>query len=345
MKLLDNCINGLIRLYFTGVILMPFNQSIRRNSHVLWTISLIQDTSPTAQTKDELAEMAADVINTPQIDKVTLCKADNLQRFRFMIRDGLTEEEATAKCQEMSKQWDIDNAETLDKLKESKNLSILTWEEFQSWPEYENSIKDITSFYQSNSKFRKEIDTRIRLELNKISPDAKIIAPIQQSVLLRKYLFEELAFQKFAAFKRFDYELYKTAFPPAARHIKNNTAFVPNGLIVELYFTQFVPVLKKQIAHSNPPVGLDFPPNYENKTITHYPVECSNRSTFGSVFNKSPYQSPEARNISKTLEFIEKALNLLPEKDQAHAVETLIKFTNKEIIPLSYAENTSTLKN
>ena len=109
---------------------MPFNKPIRKNSHILWTVSLIQDLTPDAQTKSEFDEMVSDVLNSDTIDKTTLCLADNLQRFRLMIKDGLTEEEATIKCQEMAKIWQEDNAESLTKLKESKNLSILTWNSF-----------------------------------------------------------------------------------------------------------------------------------------------------------------------------------------------------------------------
>ena len=64
---------------------MPLNQALKKNSNVLWTISIIQDLTPEAQTKSEFTEMANDVLNTAAIDGVTLCLADNLQRFRLMI--------------------------------------------------------------------------------------------------------------------------------------------------------------------------------------------------------------------------------------------------------------------
>jgi hypothetical protein len=183
--------------------------------------------------------MVEDVVNTDTIDKTTLCLADTLQRFRFMIKDGLTEEEATIKCQEMAKTWHADNAKSLEKLKDSKKLSILTWDEFLNWSEREKTVKDVELFYKENNKFSRDVDGRVRQELNKISNDAKITDRTQQIELIKRYIFEECAFQKFASSKYFDYELYKNPFPPAARDIKNNTDFVATGVMVELYFTQF----------------------------------------------------------------------------------------------------------
>ncbi len=354
---------------------MPFNQAIRKNSHILWTISLIQDITPEAQTKAELAEMVGDVVSTDTIDKTTLCLADTLQRFRFMIKDGLTEEEATIKCQEMAKTWHADNAESLRKLKESKKLSILTWDEFLNWSEYEKTVKDIERFYKENTRFSRDVDGRVRQELNKISHEAKITDRTQQIELIKRYLFEECAFQKFASSKYFDYELYKNPFPPAARDIKNNTDFVSPGVMVELYFTQFSsppknkpenkPVVQNYynptnlIPYGNIPVGIDFPPMWSNKQVYHYPSESSfnNRNSFSPVFSNSPPKQngspPKQTDFTdvKTAEqsriefaeFIEKSLKMLPEKDQKKAIESLVKFTTNEILPLFY-NNTNELK-
>jgi hypothetical protein len=351
---------------------MPLSQPVRKNSHILWVISLIQDITPEAQTKAELAEMVNDVVNTDNVDKTTLCLADTLQRFRFMIKDGLTEEEATIKCQEMAKMWQEDNAESLTKLKESKNLSILTWDEFLNWSEYEKTVKDVEIFYKENTKFRSDVDGRVRQELSKISNDAKITDPTHQTVLLKKYLFEECAFHKFAASKRFNYQLYKNPLPPAIRDIKQNTNFVPPGFMDELHFTQFNFTPKKQtvvqnnhvqpnlIPYGNIPVGLDFPPMWRSPQQYYFPAESSyinNRNSFSPVFsNSSPKQNgspPKQTDFTdvKTAEqsriefaeFIEKSLKILPEKDQKKAIESLVKFTTNEILPLFY-NNTNELK-
>lgn len=347
---------------------MPFNQAIRKNSHILWTISLIQDITPDAQTKAELAEMVEDVISTETIDKTTLCLADNLQRFRFMIQDGLTEEEATIKCQEMAKTWHADNAESLAKLKESKKLEILTWDEFLNWPDYEKTVKDVERFYKENNKFSRDVDGRVRQELNKIKSDAKVTDRTQQIELLKKYLFEECAFQKFASSKYFDYELYKNPFTPAMRDIKNNENFVNPKCMVELYFTQFnsppknkpenKPVVQNYytptnlIPYGNIPVGIDLPPMWTTTKTYHYPP----KSSYGSVFNnQSPPQQPKEyinfgsvksaeQNRLEFAEFIEKSLKMLPEKEQKKAIESLVKFTVNEIIPLAYTNDTNTLK-
>lgn len=353
---------------------MPFNQAMRKNSHILWTISLIQDITPEAQTKAEFTEMTGDVVNTDTIDKTTLCLADTLQRFRFMIQDGLTEEEATIKCQEMAKTWHLDNAESLDKLKETKKLEILTWDEFLNWSEYEKTVKDVERFYKENNKFSRDVDGRVRQELNKIKSDAKVTDRTQQIELLKKYLFEECAFQKFASSKYFDYELYKNPFTPAMRDIKNNENFVNPKCMVELYFTQFnnppknkpenkvenkvenKPLVQNYytptnlIPYGNIPVGIDFPPMYSHTRTYYYPSESSinNRNSFMPVFNNSP-KTIDIKEFSnstdvKTAEqsriefadFIEKSLKMLPEKEQKKAIESLVKFTTNEILPLYY---------
>lgn len=339
---------------------MPINQALKKNSHVLWSISLIQDITPDAQTKDEFVNMLDDILATDTIDKVTLLIADHLQRFRFMIEDNCSEQEAIAKCDQMAKTWHADNAQSLEKLKANKNLSFLTWDEFLKWPEYEKTVKSVETWYKENAKFKHDVDGRILQELKKIKVDAKITDPTKQTELLKKYLFEEYAFQKFASFKRFNYELYKNPMPPAMRRIKANSEFVPPGFMTELHFTQFnsppkktnfIPVNRSNFnSLANVPMGLDFPTNF---------AELPNfnaKSSFGSVFNnhqianegKEPkhsngFKSCEQRR-AEVSEFIDKTLKLLPEKEQENAMATLVKFMTQEIIPLYYNGSHSSLK-
>lgn len=339
---------------------MPINQSLKKNSHVLWSISLIQDITPDAQTKDEFVNMLDDILTTDTIDKVTLLVADHLQRFRFMIEDNCSEQEAIAKCDKMAKTWHSDNAQSLEKLKANKNLSFLTWEEFLKWPEYEKTVKDVEVLYKENGKFKRDVDGRLRQELNRIKSDAKLIDATKQTELLKKYLFEESAFQKFASLKRFNYELYKNPMPPAIRRIKANSEFVPPGFMTELHFTQFdsppkkpnfIPVNRSNVnAIANVPMGLDFPTNFAELP------NLNAKNSFGSVFNnhqianegKEPkhsngFKSFEQKRIEFS-EFIEKTLKLLPEKEQENAIAILVKFTSQEIIPLYYSNNTAALK-
>lgn len=305
---------------------MPLNQILRKNSHVLWTISVIQDQNPDAQTKSEFAEMANDVINTNTIDQVTLCLADNLQRFRFMINDGLTEEEAIKHCQYLSDSWRNDNSQTLEKLKETKKVSFLTWQEFFDWPMYSQTIKEIENLYKQNKEFRNDVDGRVRLALKDIKPDAKISHPIQQTDLLKKYLFEECAFQKFGSSKGFKYEIYKNQHCKAMRRIKNNSDFVLPGYMIEVYFTQFDLSVKKQNTNGN--------------------IISPEKQSFSPMFNKLPARQSLTVDISisiKFAEFIEKTLEMLPQKEREKAVEELMKFTIQEILP-RYLGDSSVLK-
>ena len=163
---------------------MPLNQPLKKNSNVLWTISIIQDQNPDAQTRAEFSDMANDVLNTETIKRVTLCLADNLQRFRIMIEHGLSEEEAITECKKLADSWHKDNTIALEKLKETKNLSILTWQEFREWPEYSKTLEDLERFYKENTEFRRAVDGRVRQAGENISVNAKISNPVQQTELL-----------------------------------------------------------------------------------------------------------------------------------------------------------------
>ena len=313
---------------------MPLNQTLRKNSHVLWTVSIVQDQNPEAQTKSEFSEMTSDVLNTDTIDTVTLCLADNLQRFRLMIQHGISEEEAIVECQKMATVWHTDNLPELEKLKENKKLSLLTWQEFREWPDYDATIQAVDTWYKENRDFRNDVDGRIRQAADAIGKDAKITNPIQQTELLKKYLFEECAYQKFAASKGFNYEIYKTPMSKAMRRIKNNTDFVPRGYMIELHFTQFNPSIKKYATTNG-------------NSINHVlPSINSERDSFIPVFSRKNNNYPVTVELSipiKFAEFIEKTLQMLSKEEQEKAFEALMNFTVQEILPRCYS-NKSILK-
>jgi hypothetical protein len=79
-----------------------------------------------------------------------------------MIQNGSSEEEAANQCREMAKIWYTDNAAALEKLKETKNLSIMTWDEFLAWPEYADTVKSVERLYKENTKFRRDVDGRVK---------------------------------------------------------------------------------------------------------------------------------------------------------------------------------------
>lgn len=301
---------------------MPLSQALRKNSHVLWTISIIQDQNPDSQTKSEFSEMTNDVLNTDTIKCVTLCLADDLQRFRFMIEKGVSEEEAIAECQKLSRQWHTDNTADIQKLIETKNLKLLTWESFLVWPDRQPTLEKLELWYKENRDFRNDFDNLIGQAGKNISVNAKISNPVKQTELLRKYLFEECAFQKFAASQGFNYELYKTPMNKPMRRVKNNTDYVPRGFMVETHFSQFNSELKK------------------HQTNGH--ISSNVKESFSPIFNKSCVKIPMNSEISisiKFAEFIEKTLQMLPPKEQEKAVEALMKFTTQEILPLYYSNS------
>ena len=333
---------------------MPLNQTLRKKSHVLWTLSIIQDISPDAQTKSEFSEMVNDVVSMDTIETITLCLADNLQRFRLMIQDNLTEEDAIMRCQQMTKIWHEDNPKSLEKLKETKNLSFITWQQFLDWPEYVNTIKAVESWYKENKEFRNDVDGRVRQELRNIKSDAKLTDPAMQTSLLKRYLFEECAFQKFAASKHFNYEIYKTPMNKAMRRIKNNSDFVPPGYMVEVHFAQFNPSAKK--VHANHQKSIE-----KSTLSTTPPKESDNKTMFPPLFNNHQslktlqtitdivnlsYLSNDfdKEHVKKVSIFIENAIDLLPQEKRDDALKALMQFTTKEIMPLYYSNNTAVLK-
>lgn len=328
---------------------MPLNRNIPKNSHILWMISLIQDISPEAQTKSEFSQMADEICSTESIDKITLCLADNLQRFRFMLKNGCTEAEAIKICDNLSEKWYLDNAKSLQELKEKKNLVILKWDEFLTWPEYEKTVRAVEDLYIKDNKFKKDVDGRIRQELNRLGDTAKINDATKQTELLKKYLFEESAFQKFVASKNFKFELYKTSFPPPAKRIMNNSDFVPPGFLAEVYFTQFNNTQKNHHSFRTPlqqfnsplntPIGIDFPPNFS--TMSHN----STPNDFKSVLSQPIKQKEQTTTIlssspeKKFATFIESTIGLLSDEQKEKAIKALIQFTNEKIIPLSYEKD------
>ncbi len=325
---------------------MPLSRNLPAHSHVLWLISLIQDTSPEAQTKAEFAEMTNDIVANQAIDKITLCIGDNLQRFRFMIENDCTEQEGIDKCQQLSRQWHADNPASLEKLKNEKNLQIITWDEFLAWPDYEKTVQAVNDLYIKDTKFKRDADGRIKQELEKIGNRAKIIDPTRQTELLKKYLFEESAFQKFVASKGFRFELYKKPLPPAAKRIISNSDFVPPGYLAEVYFTQYSNTPKN--THTNPapnsrsssalniPIGIDFPRDASSIR------QNGHKNGFGSVFLPEPKHTSSSLSESpekKFANFIESTLSLLPAEQRDNAIKSLMQFTNQQIIPLCYEQN------
>ncbi|HEY4832160.1 MAG TPA: hypothetical protein VIH61_06325 [Waddliaceae bacterium] len=325
---------------------MPLSRNLPPKSHILWLISLIQDTSPEAQTKAEFSEMVDDIIANDNVDKVTLCIGDNLQRFRFMIQNNCTEAEGIERCQQLSRQWHIDNPESLQRLKEKKHLAIIKWDDFLAWPDYEKTVKSVEDLYLKDNKFKRDVDGRIKQELEKLTNTAKITDPTKRTELLKKYLFEESAFQKFVASQGFKFELYKKPLPPAAKRIISNSDFVPPGYLAEVHFTQFnnaprnTPTNHIAPQQSSPslniPIGIDFPVAFSSHKNNGH------KNGFGQVFSSEKKsnssglsQSPE----KKFANFIESTLGLLPEEQRENAIKALMQFTNQQIIPLCYEKD------
>lgn len=317
---------------------MPLNQALRKQSNVLWCISIIQDQRPFAQTKEEFSEMSKDILNTDTIESLTLCPVELLQRFRLMIQHGIGEEEAIQRCHTLKEQWYSDNCEEIERLRGAKKLNLLNWQEFLLWPDLSNTLYDLEKWYKEDRDFRNLVDGRVKQARESMPPDCKISNPIEQTVILKRYLFEECAFQKFAAGKGYNYEIYKTPMNKAMRRVKHNSDFVPPGVLVEVYFTQFMPVPK----NDSPPRTHEGQNNGFSQVLSRNPLNIPALNGVTKPNSKPEHQKSAAQKVS---EFIEKTVELIPEEQQAKAIDLLIKYATKEIIPLCYSPQMNDLKN
>lgn len=325
---------------------MPFSQPLRKNSHILWTISLIQDIHPDAQTKIEFNEMTEDVISNASVETVTLCLAVELQRFRFMILENISETEALKKCEQLKDQWHQDNPAALKKLQEAKKVLTLTWKEFLAWPQYEETMKAVQGWYESSRDFRHDVDGRIRQELENTQATAKLGDIHEKTKLLKQYLFEECAFQKFASTRGFAYELYKTPMNKAMRRVKKNTDFVPPGVMTEIYFTQFAPSHRNASPNSRSTAAISSNQSNNLPNISFSSLAVQQSAAFAPIFSQPIVSVPvHALPIDLTVaEFIEKTLRLVPVEMRVQAIEKLLKFTLQEILPLSCVTQQQALK-
>jgi tRNA-dependent cyclodipeptide synthase len=193
---------------------MSLHGGIKQDSHVLFSISLIQDENPEAQTGEEFNKMANDLIREPHVSKVTLMKADTLQRFRLMLKHGISEDEATTKAKELNRKFDEMNCEKIQELKEKKQFDIIDWDYYSQKPEFKDKLTEIESLYKTDKKFAHAVDTCIENYARKLKRELGETYNHKPAwELMKKYMFEEVTFQIIAAYDDkadFHYEFYKS---------------------------------------------------------------------------------------------------------------------------------------
>jgi hypothetical protein len=209
---------------------MSLSGKIKLNSHVLFSISIIQDEHQEAQTGVEFDRMANDLINEPNVNKVTLLKADSLQRFRLMLKHNISEDEAIIKAKELSDQFEKDNHEKIEELKKTKKLEIIDWDYYSHRPEFKEKLKDIEALYETDRNFMQEVNNLLANRTRKLKSELGETYNHERACnLMKKYIFEEVTFQIIAGQDDkadFHYELYKSERNKAMRYAHNK--FVKN---------------------------------------------------------------------------------------------------------------------
>ena len=114
---------------------LKLSGNVRENCHALVAISIGQDN----QTGNYLSELMELLKNTPKVKKITILKADTLQRHHLKITNGVSEEEALELSKQESLRWDSENAKLIAEFKDIYNVEILKWDDYIKLP-YFNKI-------------------------------------------------------------------------------------------------------------------------------------------------------------------------------------------------------------
>ncbi|MHA7841129.1 MAG: hypothetical protein ACX932_04605 [Gammaproteobacteria bacterium] len=131
---------------------MPFKfqNQMKPQSHGLLAVSIGQKN----QTGPRFQEEVQAVLAAAHLEKVSILKADSLQRFHYMAKEGLSEQEALVKAMAVATQWESDNQEALTLLK-SKGGKVYSYQDF-----YAPSVAEreqVLAFYEDNSTFKNKV--------------------------------------------------------------------------------------------------------------------------------------------------------------------------------------------
>lgn len=117
---------------------------LKENSHVLVVVCPGYE----KQSGETFAEAIEALVNHPQITKITLLKADTLQKYILAAKLNLSIDEAQAEADKVSSQWEKDNAEALTRLLSStKVVQRMSWDDCLQHPDYEAATAFINKKY------------------------------------------------------------------------------------------------------------------------------------------------------------------------------------------------------
>lgn len=186
--------------------MLRLGHDIKSNSHVLLSISI----GHPKQTQTGFCEIVDAVVNCSKISKLTLLKADTLQRYTLALNERLSESDAYERALILSDQWDKDNQPHLDRLSRH-DFSIRTWDDYRLASAFKEYFAKVITFYKNNAAFRHDVNNLARNYLKKLLNDNANLDHEMAFEVLKAYLIEECAvlMQLGHDTLSFDYELYR----------------------------------------------------------------------------------------------------------------------------------------
>jgi hypothetical protein len=195
---------------------------LKNDSHLLCSFSLI----PTDETSDYLGELVELLEAKIQVKKVTILKADTLQRHHIMFTYNVTENDAIKLLHINSEQWENKGNKLLGKLKEKFQVEILDWDYYLKSKHFNEYLEIVKKLYIENPHFKREADKLCKIFVKKnldIYKSKQSTKDEQNKNNLSKYELEKICsdymmkyiFEECAVFinlikdeREFDYEFY-----------------------------------------------------------------------------------------------------------------------------------------
>lgn len=217
---------------------MPFKfkDEFKSNAHGLLAVSIGQKN----QTGERFIEEVEAVLDCPQLSKVSVFLADSLQRFHYMAREGLTEEEALEKAMTVADEWQRDNQEALIALKQ-KGGKIYSYNDFLIPSEVQRN--QVLDFYSSNTLFKKKVDGIAGNFTRKIRKEIKMEGKKVNDVCwaMRNFILEESGIFIYLSLHEdnFEYVLYPGNLPSPVKYVYQQ--FIDNKYAVHVPLVYYQP--------------------------------------------------------------------------------------------------------
>jgi len=235
---------------------VPITTVINPDSRVLFTISIGYN-----QTGENFENAVNEIVSNENITHVTLLLADTLQRHVLMARNFLNEDDALKEASLLSKKWQDENKESIEKLCLSKkDVVVCTWDDFKNLESFQIAHEKVASLYKSDKTFKGDYVNNMA---GKRAQQIKKQQPQfgnKKAILLKivDYLIEECALQYFLCESEkyvFHYESYMGRRNAPMQYIhtylNNESRMLEAPILIKTEEKQFASQLPYQKSDSN----------------------------------------------------------------------------------------------